>query len=48
MSEKKPIYPYQAYSNVIEWLYTNHDSFDSRNEWREALCAMLREELNIE
>jgi len=37
----------EIYSKIIEWLYKNHESFDSAVEWRQELVLFLKEVLEV-
>jgi len=30
------------YAKIVEWLYLNHEGFESGNEWREEFLKFLR------
>lgn len=34
-----------GYPRIVEWLYTHDGEFNSRNEWREELLKVIKENL---
>ena len=35
----------EAYTHIIEWLYSNDGTFDDKHEWRKAFISLLQKEL---
>ena len=37
----------EAYAKIVEWLYVNDGAFPTKNQWRDRLLLVIKEQLGL-